>query len=1033
MNLLKSKFAARRTPRFALALLSAAVCCALHAQQAPAPTAPDATAPAKDKKKLEEETIVLSPFIVNAEENQSWQATSSLAGARTRTDLKDLAQPISVFTSEFLKNIGATNFQQAMLYSVNVENENEFAPDDTEGNSVSSTTQNRVRGLAAASQTRGFFKTNFRSDTYNTDRITVASGPNSILFGIGSPAGILDSTPIRANTTTPVGEIGLRTDKYESYRGTIDFGLPIVKDVLAIRVAEMKQKTRTFRTPEYDSERRDFATLTFTPFKSTTIYGSYEHLDDFRIRARQDFMPDHISDWIKLGKPLYDFTTKMWTFDNGATWASRPDLVNWAGSGIGNGERVFMAGGALGGSAVQGLVWPSLGQSFDHTKAPDVTFKDDSIINSKTNYYGLGDQTKLKGQNYSAVVEQKILKDLYAEVAYNKETNVRKQEDPLRGGLSTIQADVNWYLPYPTDVYANPIPGTPVKNPNVGRYFVDSEFLGWKENLNFETERAMLSYNLNFADKGWKWLGRYNFGAMWQRETTDDFTIKTRLTNQGSSVLQSLTNPFGGPNSIVSRYYLSLPGLGGDSAGLQYPGTFIMPPWPTVIGGSGEAPTKSRQIDTGKLFVAQGYLLNDDLVLTYGYRDDTQKAYTASFSKHDPTTNLYQLDIPYDAPITQSGITRTYGAVYHTPLKWLSVLYNRSNAFNPQGQFKDWFYNPLPPGTGKSQDYGVQVDLFDGKFSARISRYTNDSINNVEYDWYYEEPKWGVVGFMDAQGWGAIPLYAPTLAALTHDQSYLKDVNSDNLATFNIGDAIRATRDFKSQGYEMELFYKPTKQLDIRFTLAESTATSLSVVPHLQDYIDSRMAVWQKYFPYKAWGQWDATPTYYSDWKTNPDSIGYQLLNWEGNLPRVAEFKAEKDNVVTRGRKWRANLVSNYRFEGRLKGLSIGGGGRWRSPDTIGYYGKANPLLTDPSVKLQVADISRPIHGKEILVFDSWVAYERPVVIDNHRWIWSAQLNIQNLLNDDKIVPMAAFTDGTYTAYARNEPRNFILSTSLKY
>lgn len=1017
-----------RYPRALLVFLTATTLSCIPAVRVHAQTASPVKSLEADAEK-DDATIVLSPFVVNATDDQGFQATNTLAGTRLRSSLKDIASPISVFTPELLKNIAATNVQDALRYSINVENENEFAPDDGEGISISSTTQNRVRGLAAASPTRGFFKTNFRADTYNTDRMTVASGPNSILFGIGSPAGILDGTPIRASTARPVGEISFRTDNFKSHRATLDVGVPIVKDVLAVRFAELDQKMKTFRTPEYDDERRHFATLTYQPFKSTTIYASYEHMTNFRVRSRWNLMEDHVSDWIKLGKPLYDFTTDKWTFDKGATWIARPDLSGW--TNIGSGDRLFMAEGALGGSAVQGLVWTGVGSSWDRTKWPGVSFKDDSIINSKTNYYGLGDRTQLSGRNYSVVLEQKIREDLYAEFAYNREKNVRNQDDPLRGGLSTIQADVNWYLPYASDAWGHPIPSDPVMNPNVGRYFVDSQYLGWKQHLDFETKRAMLSYNLNLAEKVSKWLGRYNFGAMWQQETTDDLSVKSRLTNQGSHAFGSLAD--GTWNSISSRYYLNLPALGGDSAGVEYPGPFQLPPWPSIVGGTWELPTKSRLVNTGKMFVGQGYLLNDDLVLTFGYRKDQQKVYSKTFGDRNPTTGEYLYNLPLDpTPIVQEGITRTYGAVYHTPLKWLSLLYNRSNAFNPQGNFRDWFNRPLPPGTGKTQDYGVMIDLFDSKLSLRLTRYDSSVIDTVEYDWYYEEPKWGAAYFLDAS-WGAVTQYAQRLAAETGDQSYLADVHDLDALITGGSDAVRATRDFKSKGYEMELFYRPTKQLDVRFTLAQSTSTSVRVVPGLREYTASRLAVWEKYFPYRAWGQWDTTITKYDDWRTNPNSLGYQTLNYDGAMPRLEAFKAEEGKTVTRGRKWRANLIANYRFDGRLKGFSVGGGGRWRSRDTIGYYGKPNPLLTDPSVKLLVSDLNRPIYGPEILVFDGWIGYERPISIAEHKCTWSVQLNIQNLLNDDKIEPRWAYTDGTITAYARNEPRAVIVSSSLRY
>jgi hypothetical protein len=184
-----------------------------------------------------------------------------------------------------------------------------------------------------------------------------------------------------------------------------------------------------------------------------------------------------------------------------------------------------------------------------------------------------------------------------------------------------------------------------------------------------------------------------------------------------------------------------------------------------------------------------------------------------------------------------------------------------------------------------------------------------------------------------------------------------------------------------------------------------------------------------KYYGYPAWHQWDATmPAWNPDWRNDPNSTGYGIIN--GLLPAVEMFKALEGSSTTRGRKWRANFVTNYRFEGKLRGFSIGGAARWRSPDTIGYFGKQNPL--NPSGPL-ISDVSRPIHGDSELFFDGWAAYEHPFKLGAKVVDWSVQLNIRNLLNNDKVTAISAYVDGTRTGYIRNEPINVSLTSSFKF
>src|SRR5690606_30754553 len=52
----------------------------------------------------------------------------------------------------------------------------------------------RVRGLAEADNTRDFFLSDIPWDSYNVGRVDLQRGPNSILFGIGSPAGIVNAS-----------------------------------------------------------------------------------------------------------------------------------------------------------------------------------------------------------------------------------------------------------------------------------------------------------------------------------------------------------------------------------------------------------------------------------------------------------------------------------------------------------------------------------------------------------------------------------------------------------------------------------------------------------------------------------------------------------------------------------------------------------------------------------------------------------------------------------------------------------------------
>ncbi|MBM3844128.1 MAG: hypothetical protein FJ397_12865, partial [Verrucomicrobia bacterium] len=94
-------------------LLVAACLClpaTLPAQTAPAPRPPTATAAAAD-----DVPVTLSPFVVEEAQDRGYAATSTLAGTRLRTDLRDVGAAISVVTSQFLLDTGSTNARDFLV------------------------------------------------------------------------------------------------------------------------------------------------------------------------------------------------------------------------------------------------------------------------------------------------------------------------------------------------------------------------------------------------------------------------------------------------------------------------------------------------------------------------------------------------------------------------------------------------------------------------------------------------------------------------------------------------------------------------------------------------------------------------------------------------------------------------------------------------------------------------------------------------------------------------------------------------------
>ena len=240
----------------------------LFGQAVPAPAATPV-----DPAKKADEAILLNPFEVSASTDEGYAARETLAGTRFKSELKDVPSQVSIMTKEFLDDIASVTMEDAFRYSANIENTNEFMSATNAGadfNTGVLNTRNagRIRGLTSPGITHDFFQTNVMQDSYNIERLSISSGPNAILFGNGNPGGIVDTIFIRANVQRPRYEASIRTDNYNSLRGSVDLNQPLIKDVLALRVAAVRSRQNHWREPGGREDDRYFGTVTYKPTKT---------------------------------------------------------------------------------------------------------------------------------------------------------------------------------------------------------------------------------------------------------------------------------------------------------------------------------------------------------------------------------------------------------------------------------------------------------------------------------------------------------------------------------------------------------------------------------------------------------------------------------------------------------------------------------------------------------------------------------------------------------------------------------------------
>lgn len=263
----------------------------------------------------EEQPIELSPFEVHAGSDSGYLATDTLGGTRIRTDLRDVGSAISVATKEFMRDIGATDAQSLLQYMTSSE-VGGVGGNFLLGSSIGDTPQindnaarqnpqgnTRIRGLNSADNTRDFFLTDIPFDTYNTSRIDIQRGANSILFGNGSGAGIINAGVDAAQIGSNSGSVTVRYGQYGSHRESLNINRTLIKNELAIRLALLNDKKYYQQDPAYNHDVRQYGAIRYEPeflkkgSARTTFRVSFENGKIDANRPRVNTINDNMYPW----------------------------------------------------------------------------------------------------------------------------------------------------------------------------------------------------------------------------------------------------------------------------------------------------------------------------------------------------------------------------------------------------------------------------------------------------------------------------------------------------------------------------------------------------------------------------------------------------------------------------------------------------------------------------------------------------------------------------------------------------------------
>jgi outer membrane receptor protein involved in Fe transport len=319
------------------------------------------TTPPPDTDAKPDEAIVLTPFTVDASKDKGYFAENTLAGSRLNTNISDLGASISVVTKQQMEDTASVDINDIFRYEINTEGSSTYTPnqatlrndgllDVNAGGSFAggavqtNATANRVRGIGVPSSAINYYPSigQLPMDSYNVASLEISRGPNSMLFGMGSPAGIVNQSFAQAVLNRNTNSVSMRFDDRGSHRGTFSFNRSLIEDKLAIYGAVLYQDQRFERKPSYDLTRRQYAALTFKPFSKTVIRASVEGYNNDNRRPNSITPRDFVTQWNLAGRPMYDALTKTVTRTvNGQSVVSAPFIIS-AGSPRANEVRNYV-------------------------------------------------------------------------------------------------------------------------------------------------------------------------------------------------------------------------------------------------------------------------------------------------------------------------------------------------------------------------------------------------------------------------------------------------------------------------------------------------------------------------------------------------------------------------------------------------------------------------------------------------------------------------------------------------------------------
>ena len=238
---------------------------------------PGSASAALDILAAEKEAVDLDTVRVRGERLDTYQTERSTSATKTDTALQDVPQAITVITEQQMRDQAVQGMADAVRYVPGIGiTQGEGNRDGLVFRGNSSTADFFVDGMRDDVQ--------YYRDTYNIERIEAFKGPNAMIFGRGSPGGLLNRVTKTADGREAL-DVGLQFGSWQKRRATADYAHPF-SDAFAFRVTGVYEDSEGFRDG-YALKRQGInPTAAIQAGEKTLITLGYEYFRDERTADR---------------------------------------------------------------------------------------------------------------------------------------------------------------------------------------------------------------------------------------------------------------------------------------------------------------------------------------------------------------------------------------------------------------------------------------------------------------------------------------------------------------------------------------------------------------------------------------------------------------------------------------------------------------------------------------------------------------------------------------------------------------------------